>query len=316
MRPRKRGPKRMQGVSSDASLFFLQGKITVRDAAGFLGVSYGTAHERIRRGIGRLAEKDRPKAFRWNGSKVVLVLDALWLRCNGERWTIYFVLARHTGESEARIASCGACAGSESYAGWNQAIASIPSEVRAATIGVTSDGQKGIQLAVHRLMPSAAHQRCQFHVLADLLRRLGKRTVGTEDGTKRCWDIARLILRMDDPFIREKCYKLIISLAHPLSTSKRTRRAIRWFCRIAEQATVAHGVLDHDIPFTTGSAEAMCKRMRRVLEQIRPTSPQQIQRAIDVFVQLHPSVHCKGVFPAIGLIRTHTEHNNDRNDLI
>lgn len=190
VRQRKRGPKQKQGTSTDTAHFYLRGKFTVRDAADFLGVSYGTAHERIRRGVGRFLSSTDETGFRWNCKKVTLIVDALWLWCGGERWTVYFVLARHVGESEARIVVCGGYPGSESYLGWRKALTAVPVSIRHVVIAVTSDGHAGLQLAARDSCPKAIHQRCQFHVLADFRRRLGIRSIATDQDTKRCWETA------------------------------------------------------------------------------------------------------------------------------
>jgi transposase-like protein len=303
LRKRKSGPKRKcRQPSTHVAEFFLQGKFTVRDAATFQGVSYGTAHTWIHRTVSRYVDESEPSRFIWRGTSVVLIADALWLRCGGERWTVYCILARHVGETVAQLIVCQAYCGSESYAGWREAMVSLPSDVRNATIGVTSDGQKGLEGAVRELCPTAAHQRCQFHVLADLRRRLGMRAIAREEETKRCWDLARVILGLDDPLLRLQSYQLLSHSARLPGCPRRTRNAVRWFRHTAEAATVAYGVPDADLPLTTGSAEATCKRLRRLLMQVRPTSPAQLQRALQVFVRLHPSVRCNGnyaVFPLI-----------------
>lgn len=309
-RQRKRGPKRKKGASKEAAHFYLRGKITVRDAADFLGVSYGTAYERIRRGVQSLAASPNSGAFVWNGTKVTLILDALWLQCAGERWTVYCVLARHVGEPDARIAVLCAGRGSESHMGWKRALLCLSEDILKAAIAVTSDGHAGLQLAARELCAGAIQQRCQFHVLADLRRRLTARAVANDPTTKRCWETARLLFRVDDPALRQKCRKLLMLYAHPSNCLKHTRNAVRWFCRISEQATTAYSIVDGDVPLTTGSAEATCKRLRKLLCQIRPTSPAQIQRALDVFVRLHPTVKCTGIFPVYAMIQAAKSHQN------
>lgn len=136
LRRRKPGPKRRRGTSGRRTLRFLHGKTSVRDTARDHAVSYGTAHERIRRGIGSFLQQSSAGLFSWSGQDVTLVPDALWLFCGGERWTVYCVLARHVGDREARIAVCGARRGGESYAGWHAAIEALPfHEPHAATAG-------------------------------------------------------------------------------------------------------------------------------------------------------------------------------------
>jgi hypothetical protein len=257
-------------------------------------VSYGTAHERIRRGIGSFLQQSSVGLFSWSGQDVTLVPDALWLFCGGERWTVYCVLARHVGDREARIAVCGARRGGETHAGWHAAIEALPFHMRLCTVGVTSDGHGGLERAVRELCPQAIHQRCQFHVLADLLRRLGKKAVGCNPDTQRCWQVARSILRAEDPRERKLWYDVLGTAVRMPFCPERTRDAALWFLRIAEEAVAAYRNPLADIPLTTGSAEAMCKRMRRVFLRVRPTSPAHLQQAMEVFIHLYPFVQCNG----------------------
>ena len=161
---KKRGRKYEPGAPADVTEFFLRGKVSVRDVAHFRNVSYGTAHEWIRRGAKKVLKESSPQVFKWNNSSVILILDALWLKSMGEQWTIYCVLARHVGEKEARIAICMARPGHESYAGWRATIGRLFPTMRRSVIGVTSDGHAGLERAVKELCPNAIQQRCQFHV--------------------------------------------------------------------------------------------------------------------------------------------------------
>lgn len=302
---RRPGPKRKcRWTPPRLAEFFLQGKFTVRDAASFQNVSYGSAHAWIQRALTRYVERSAPGTHSSDDTRLVLIADALWLWCGRERWTVYLILARGVGKTEARLAMCCAFAGNESTAGWLEAFTALPAELRGLTVGVTSDGHLGLRHAVRELFPDRAHQWCQFHVLSEFLRRLGgKAAVKRDQATRSCWGTARLLLRLDTHELRHHCYLLLRQHIRMRGCPNRTRNAVRWFCRIAENATVGHDVLNANLPLTTGSAEATCKRLRRLLRQVRPTSSEQLQRALDIFACLHPTVRCNGEFPIIGLMR-------------
>src|SRR5947209_5391779 len=74
---KKRGRKFEPGAPADVTEFYLRGKISLRDIAEMKQMSYGTAHERIRRGTQELLKGSTPQLFQWNGSPVLLILDAL-----------------------------------------------------------------------------------------------------------------------------------------------------------------------------------------------------------------------------------------------
>jgi len=50
--------------------------------------------------------------------------------------------------------------------------------------GVVSDGHVGLAASVHDWYPTAIHQHCAFHVLADVLRKLGGRSFLLRGGRK------------------------------------------------------------------------------------------------------------------------------------
>lgn len=57
--------------------------------------------------------------------------------------------------------------------------------------GIVSDGHIGLVASVHDYYPKAIHQHCAFHVLADVLRKLGGRKFLTPDEGKALWKKVR-----------------------------------------------------------------------------------------------------------------------------
>lgn len=132
-------------------------------------------------------------------------------------------------------------------------------------------------------------------------RRLGKKTVARNPETKTCWTYARLVFRLAEADLRRQAIDLLAFAATQPACPERTRTSVKWFLTAMPSATVAYANPHADLPLTTGAAEAMCKRLRRTLLQVRPTSAAQAQRAVDVCFRVHARVRCAGALPALGL---------------
>lgn len=293
--PRRRGPKKKRGARPSPVQRFLRGRCTIRDLASLRDNSYGTAHERLQRGIFTYLSAPYPP-LTWNGSCLVLVADALWLRVGGERVTIYIILLRGTDNRQAWTFVVLPLQGWESEAGWRAALNLIPTAMRQSVIGVTIDGHSGLHAAMENLCGEPhcrpVIQWCQFHCLAELRRRLGKKTIRHDPHTARCWSIARTILDEWRKPQRDIWVQLLaLALRNP-GCCQRTRLAMRWFLSVVPRVTALFDVPDSSVPATNGSAEAMCKRLRALLNKVRPSTFDRVCLASLVFRRLHPTVCC------------------------
>jgi len=212
------------------------------------------------------------------------------------RITVYIVLFRHLFAKEAHVVLAHPKVGWECEQHWRWIISCIPPHVRECIVGATIDGNSGLRNAIADLCGEPDFppliQRCQFHCLAELRRRLGKKAVCRDPATCLCWNMARSLLREPDAKRRSILGKLIVLAIRVPRCSKRTREGMAWFLHIAPEATVLYGKPDLGIPTTTGSAEATCKKLRSILRRIRPMNPKRILAACDMLRRLHPTVTC------------------------
>ncbi len=80
--------------------------------------------------------------------------------------------------------------------------------------GVVSDGHIGLGASVHDWYPFALHQRCAFHVLAEVLRKLGGRSF-LRHGGRRIWNRVRHIAIGADTLHAARCALSRIRQAYP-----------------------------------------------------------------------------------------------------
>lgn len=76
--------------------------------------------------------------------------------------------------------------------GYDRLLARIVRE-NAVVAGIVSDGGTGIRASVHDHFPNVIHQHCAFHILADILRKLGGRRFIRTDYGKGLWQRVRRV---------------------------------------------------------------------------------------------------------------------------
>lgn len=293
---RRPGPKRKRGAHLGRVGRYLRGRHTIRDLAYLCDQSYGTAHERLQRGLAVASALPVAPLQWWRGHCVILVADALWTHVGNERATVYIILLRGTESPHAYTTVALPLPGWESEAGWCRAFKRIPAEVLQEVIGATIDGHAGLHAAVQWACGEPdwrpVIQWCQFHCLAELLRKLGKRSVHSNPHARCCWMMARAVLDENRQPQRDIWAKLIILASRSADCPERTRLAMRWFLSVLPRVTALFSVPDSAVPATNGSAESLCKQLRAVLNKIRPSSWERLQSACDIFLRLHPRVGC------------------------
>ncbi len=263
----RRGRPPVRGVSSRDAHLFLSGRKTVRDVQEATGCSRSAAHRRVVRGIRRLADDlpapASPGPPTGSGEALIAVADGLWLRVGGTRVTVYIILIRPVGATEAVPAVILPLPGWESLAGWQAAFQRLPTSIRKCLVSVTVD-EHGRLLSVVRSLrtPPDSYpliQYCQFHRLAEFARQLGRKSIRWNRFAARAWDEARLLFRTRRAFDHRACIRFLQSISRSAGCPEHVQRAIRAFLREIHLACTALEFGWTGIPATTGSAEATCR---------------------------------------------------------
>lgn len=295
--PRKRGRPKTKPPSSSTALRFLAGRDSVRSLAVRLGKSVGTAHRRLRQRMVAFVH-ETPRSPIPAATPFVLIADGLWILMNGVRWTIALVLLRERNGDRASLAAVIPRRGYENTALWCDAFTRIPEEVKTRVIGAVSDDNGGLQRAITlTFVRSSCYpipvQRCIFHLLAEFLRKLTKKATRTNPVTKRVWHLSRVLLNEPRAHQRHAMEAMIVNLVKRADCPPRTKLATRWFVKRIPEATVCYRAAHARLPTTSSCAEAICKKLRKMLGRIRPRTESDLLLACELFIRLTPSVRCK-----------------------
>lgn len=282
---------------------FLKGKADVRSLNHH---SYGATHRRLTAGLHVLCQS-LPIPLIPDGP-LIAIPDALWLRLHGKRITVYIVLLRSRDRDQAVKAVVHARQGGEGYDGWKRALLRLPDHVRHRIVGATTDGHEGLRRALQECCGTQAPwqslplQRCQFHCLAELQRKIGKKRIRRNQYASFVWHGARNWLAHKGRFGPHAGSMGFIGwISRQKDCPTPVRQAAAWFCRVGPQAGVTYDEARLRLPSTTGSAEASCKRLRHLLTRLRPTSMKRLHEICTLFQKIHPSVTCTTAFTTLWL---------------
>lgn len=295
---RKRGRPRLRLLKTPTAVAFLRGRESIRGIAQRLDRSIGATHDRVRRRITAIARQPIPSDRIPSEGPLILIADALWTMVAGERWTVSIILLRAVHEPVARIALVHPERGGEGAVSWHRAIHRLPEATRNRVVAATTDGHRGLRDAIRSACRRPGGnaipiQRCTFHVLAELLRRIGKRETRSDAYATRAWVLARRMLREPRMHQRHVMGAALRVVADRPQCPSRTRDAIRWFLRQVPDATVCYRTTHHRMPATTACAEAAYKQLRRTLTRIRPTTESTLTLAADTYFRMSHPIQCK-----------------------
>jgi hypothetical protein len=212
---------------------------------------------------------------------LIAIVDALWLWVKGERVTVYVILLKRVYRGNAITAVVYPERGWEGEAGWIAACKQLSPSVRRRIFAATIDEHSGLRSAVSSLFGTPEHppliQWCQFHCLAELLRKLGKKRIRHNAFAQMVWENARDLFQCSLGQLCDFCLYILQAVPRDPRCPAKVKVAAAWFVSRLPQTCVAHIYESLGIPGTTGSAEATCKRLRKLLTRVRPTSFERVQ---------------------------------------
>lgn len=197
--------------------------------------------------------------------KLIMVIDALRQRIDGQWYSVYLRLIRPIKAKKAIILEPVILPGWENKAGWNQAIDLLPESVKKRIIAIIGDG-----------LPSFVNiarendwllQRCHFHLLKEL----------------HCWFSRKRKSRHQKLFNKiEQLIRTIVTtvnqdeLNHSLQTIKKLihnsrvpdrfkTRFLKGFVRHYELYRTYLKYPELNLPTTSNSCEAVVKQIRKLL---------------------------------------------------
>lgn len=236
----------------------------------------------------------RPWTAQIPSGPLLLIIDALWFRFRGKRWTAYLMAVRSVRGEDAVFLRPILQQERESAEGWRRCVSAVPVNIRNRIQALISDSIRGIEdLAADH---GWVLQRCHFHLMARLHVFLGsiKRRIKWRSGRRRAYHAVQEIIATTDPVITRRLVRRIRRyFAHPLCPKPYRYRLREVLRRLDEyRSYLLYPTLN--LPSTTNAMESMNSRIREFLGRARGyRTPRALERWLLMFVRLHHTIKCR-----------------------
>jgi len=226
---------------------------------------------------------------------LVLVLDGLYFRFRGKDWVLYQMAVKPCHQNRAVFLDPVLLRGRENMQGWSQAFTTIPAPLHRRIRASVSDEVSGI------IRLGTSHgwivQLCHFHLISRLQNCRGRRNRRLEGRPLReaLYQHVRQALELPDGPKLQTVLKKLRHLVRQATGLRVMRMIVREFLRRIEHFRAYRKYPELDLPTTTGSVEAMNRRVRDLMRQTRSVrSPQALQLWATALIRMRPTVMCNG----------------------
>lgn len=241
-----------------------------------------------------LAINQQPWDVRIPAGHLLLIIDGLWFRFQGKRWTAYLMAVRGVHGEDAVFLRPVVRQEWESADGWGRCIDAVPKNIRNRVQALISDSIRGIEDV------AADHgwvlQRCHFHLMARLQVFLGsiKRRIKWRSGRRRAYQAVKEIIATDNPVITKKLIRRMRRyIAHPLCP-KPYRYRLREVIRRLDEYRSYLRYPRLNLPSTTNVMESMNSQIRGFLGRARGyRTPEALERWLLMFVRIYHTMKCR-----------------------
>jgi hypothetical protein len=222
-------------------------------------------------------------------------LDGLYFRFRGKDWVLYLMAVKPCRQNRAVFLDPVLQAGRENLRGWSQAIATIPAHVHRRIRASVSDEVAGII----RLGTSQGWivQLCHFHLISRLQNCRGRRNrrLAGRPLREALYQFTRQALELPDGPRFQTVLRELRYLVRQATALRVIRMIVREFLRRIDHFRAYRKYPELDLPTTTGSVEAMGRRVRDLMRQTRSiSSPQALHLWATALIRTRPIVMCNG----------------------
>lgn len=292
VRAKKRGSKPWRASPAFLEAVLVQGR-TLKSLAPRAGLTRQAMAHRCRQALRRFVSRPRP--LRLPTGPLVLVLDGLYFRFGGKDWVLYVMAIKPCHHNRAVFLDPVLLPGRENMQGWSQVFTTIPASIQRRIRATVSDEIPGII----RLGTSQGWivQFCHFHLISRLQNCRGRRNRRLQDRALReaLYQHVRQALELPDGPRFETVLKKLRHLIHQATGLRVMGMIVREFLRRIDHFRAYRKYPELDLPTTTGSVEAMNRRVRDLMRQTRSiSSPQALQPWATALIRMRPTVMCNG----------------------
>lgn len=292
IRKKRRGRKPRRARLGVLQAVLLDGR-TLKSLAPRYSLTHQGLSWRFRRTLQQFASRSR--ALRLPRGPLVLVLDGLYFRFRGKDWVLYVMAVKPCHQNRALFLDPLLLPGRENLRGWSQAIATIPAPIRRRIRASVSDEISGIiKLGTSQ---DWIVQLCHFHLISRLQNCRGRRNRRLEDRPLReaLYQHVRQALELPDGARLQSVLKKLRRLVGQATGLRVMRMIVREFLRRIDHFRAYRKYPELNLPTTTGSVEAMNRRVRDLMRQTRSiSSPQALHQWATALIRMRPIVMCNG----------------------
>src|SRR5512147_890279 len=275
IRTKKRGRKRWRSSPGFLGAVLLQGR-TLKSLAPRAGLTRQAVEHRYRQALRRFVS--RPCVVNLPAGPLVLLLDGLYFRFQGKDWVLYLMAVKPCHHNRAIFLDPLLLPGRENLRGWSQAITTIPVHIRRRIRASVSDEVAGII----RLGTTQGWivQLCHFHLISRLQNCRGRRNrrLAGRPLREALYQLTRQALDLPDGPRLQTVLRELRYLERQATGLRVIRMIVREFLRRLDHFRAYREHPELDLPTTTGSVEAMGRRVRDLMRQTRSlSSPQALQ---------------------------------------
>lgn len=289
IRQKRRGRKRKRVASSLLNRILLkrhtiaQEKRNVRLSRSGIAVRYAKAMRSL------IGKRHPLRLFRWS---YALLGDGLYFKFRRREWVMYLMAVKSSRGHKAYFLDPVLLEGRECYERWVQAVSTIPPAVKKRIRAFVSDGFRGSQLLSEQ--NGWLHQRCHFHLLANLVRGKGKRRYRIRSSILRdqLLEVARIILNSQSAYALAQARKTIRRLINHSTCPPYIRKQALEFLEREQDFRTCLQYPNFNLPTTTNAIESTGQMMRRATRTAR--TPQSLLLRATAFLRLKKFVICNG----------------------
>ena len=227
-----------------------------------------------------------------SSSPYTLLGDGLYFKFKRREWVMYLMAVKSARGKKAYFLDPVLLEGRECYERWVKAVATIPPNVKSRVCAFVSDGFRGSQLLSEQNY--WLHQRCHFHLLANMVRGKGKRRYRIRSSRLRdtLVETTRIILSSRDTHLLAQARETMRRLIRRLTCPPYIRKQALEFLEREQDFRTYLRYSKLNLPTTTNAIESTGRIVRRATRTAR--TPQSLLLRATAFLLLKRYVICNG----------------------
>ncbi|MBM5790096.1 hypothetical protein FJZ23_03365 [Candidatus Parcubacteria bacterium] len=221
-----------------------------------------------------------------------LLGDGLYFKFKRKEWVMYLMAVKPRRGKKAYFLNPVLLEGRECYERWVKAVASIPEPIEKRIMAFVSDGFRGSQALSEQR--SWLHQRCHFHLLANLVRGKGKRRYRIRSSRLRdkLLETTRIILTSRNGRALVQARRRIRQLINRQTCPPYIRKQALEFMEREQDFRTYLKDPNLNLPTTTNAIESTGHMIRKATRTAR--TPASLLLRATTFLRLKRFVICNG----------------------